>query len=262
MIFDTHIHLNDDAFYSDVENYIKIAENAGVAAFLCVGYDIESSKKAVELAHRFNNVYAAIGVHPTEFKDLNIDYVGEIEKLIDDRVVAIGEIGLDYHWDTVARDVQKEYFAKFIKLAYKHKLPISLHVRDAIEDSYNVLNENREFLTKGVMHCYSGSAEMMGKFIDLGMYIALGGTVTFLNAKKVHEVAAKVPLDKLVVETDAPYLAPHPFRGQMNRPEYIVKVVENIGAIRDLERFLVEKITFENAEKLFNVVVKNNNEKD
>ena len=253
MIFDTHVQLNDQAFQDDLDSYIKSAENAGVKAFLCVGYDIESSKKAIEIAHKYPNVYAAIGMHPTELKDTSIDYVSEIEKLIDDRVVAIGEIGLDYHWDNVDRETQKKYFEYFIKLACKHKLPISLHVRDAIEDCYNILKGNKEYLTKGVMHCYSGSAEMMPKFIELGMYIALGGTVTFLNAKKVHEVAAKVPLDKLVVETDAPYLAPHPFRGQLNKPEYITKVVEKIGAIRDLSTFLVEEKTYENAVELFNI---------
>ena len=261
MIFDTHVHLNDKAYADNLDEYIKSAENAGVSAFLCVGYDIESSKKAIEIAHKYSNVYAAIGMHPTELLDTSIDYVGEIEKMIDDRVVAIGEIGLDYHWDNVDREVQKEYFEKFIRLAYKYKRPISLHVRDALEDCYNVLEKNKDYLTKGVMHCYSGSAEMMSKFINLGMYIALGGTVTFLNAKKVHEVAAKVPLEKLVVETDAPYLAPHPFRGQMNKPEYITKVVEKIGAIRDLNTFLIEKITFENATKLFNIKGENN-EKD
>ena len=174
MIIDTHVHLNDEAFKDNLDNYIKSAENAGVSAFLCVGYDLESSRKAIEISHKYSNVYAIIGMHPTELKNLSIDYVSEIEKMVDEKVVGIGEIGLDYHWDNVPRETQKKYFADFIKLAYKLNLPISLHVRDAIEDCYNILKENKKFLTKGVMHCYSGSVEMMPKFIELGMYTQIG----------------------------------------------------------------------------------------
>ncbi len=254
MIFDTHIHLNDKNIYSQLEKYLEEAIQAGVKSFLCVGYDIESSKLAVEIANKYHNVYVAVGVHPTEFKDLSIDYISEIEKLIvNKKVVAIGEIGLDYHWDNVEKKVQKEYFVKFIKLAYKYKLPISLHVRDALEDTLNILQENKEFLTKGVMHCYSGPKEMIKDFTNLGMYISLGGPVTFLNAKKVHEVAKCVDIDKLLVETDVPYLAPHPLRGKMNEPKLIVYTVNQIALLRNKTREYIEEKTYENALRLFGI---------
>lgn len=254
MIFDTHVHLNDKSIYSKLEEYIKEAKEAGVGKFLCVGYDLESSKLALEIATKYEFVYAAIGVHPTELKDLSIDYISEIEKMINNqKVVAIGEIGLDYHWDNVTKEVQKEYFVKFIKLAYKYKLPISLHVRDALEDTLNILKENKDYLTKGIMHCYSGPKEMIKDFTNLGMYISLGGPVTFLNAKKVHEVAKVVDIDKLLVETDAPYLAPHPLRGKMNEPKFIVYTVNQIATLRNVSREYIEEKTYQNAMDLLGI---------
>lgn len=254
MIFDTHVHLNDKKIYQNIDKYINEAKEAGVSKFLCVGYDIESSKLAIEIANKYPFVYAAIGMHPTELKDLSVDYVFEIERMLDNpKVVAIGEIGLDYYWDNVDRDIQKEYFAKFIKLAYKHKLPISLHVRDALEDTLNVLRENKEYLTKGVMHCYSGPKEMIKDFTDLGMYISLGGPVTFLNAKKVHEVAKNIDIDKLLVETDVPYLAPHPLRGKMNEPKFIVYTVNQIALLRNETKEYIEEKTYKNALELFGI---------
>ncbi|MDR0934951.1 MAG: TatD family hydrolase [Erysipelotrichaceae bacterium] len=253
-IFDTHCHLNHDDLYFEAEKYIKEANKVGVIRFLVVGYDLKTSLRAVELAEKFEGVYAAVGVHPTEIDLSEQDFNKIMNLLRNPKVVALGEIGLDYHWvkDEKQREKQKEYFIRQIKIANEHHLPISIHSRDADKDTLDILKDNH--LEKGgIMHCYSGSVESANEIIKLGLLISLGGPVTFLNAKTPKEIAKKVPLNKMLVETDAPYLTPHPYRGKTNTPKHIVLVVEEIARLKNISPLEVAEKTYENANELFHV---------
>lgn len=255
MIFDTHCHLNHEDLYKDLDNVINRAKEAGVSRFLVVGYDKESSLLAVKLAEQYDFIYAAIGYHPTEINGVSEEDFNEVMELLNHpKVVALGEIGLDYYWvsDLKEREHQKEYFIRQIKIANKYKKPISIHNRDAINDCLTILKENPVDMG-GIMHCYSGSAESMYEFIKCNMYISLGGPVTFKNAKTPKEVAKMVPLDKLLVETDSPYLAPHPYRGKQNEPSLIPLVIEEIASLRGVSKEEIEEATYQNASKLFHV---------
>ena len=255
MIFDTHCHLNSEELYKDVEKHINEAKNVGVSTFLVVGYDYNSSLIAVELARKYEEVYAAIGYHPTDSINASKEDFDATFKLIKEpKVVAIGEVGLDYHWvkDTKDRDLQKQLFIKQIEIANSHDLPVVIHCRDAIEDTLNIV-KNHHVNKGGVMHCYSGSLESAYEFIKEGFYISLGGPVTFTNAKTPKEVATNIELDNLLVETDCPYLAPHPFRGQTNTPKNIVRVVEEISKLKGLSVEEISLTTHKNAIKLFGI---------
>lgn len=249
MIFDTHCHLNHSDLYKDLDNLLSSAEKLGVSKFLVVGYNKESSFKAVELAHRYKNIYAAIGFHPTEIEDVSEkDFNDTLNLVLDKKVVAVGEIGLDYHWvkEPLKKEIQKEYFIRQIIFANEHKMPVSIHCREAIEDTLEIVRQYRP-VAGGIMHCYSGSVETMREFIKLGFYISLGGPVTFKNAKTPKEVAEVVPLDKLLVETDAPYLAPDPLRGTTNKPENIRYVIDVISDIKKISKKHLAEATFKNA---------------
>ena len=255
MIFDTHCHLNDEKLLPRVEEVIKDAIEAGVDYFLVVGWDKESSLCAIELAERFDNVYAAIGFHPENIFDAKDGDFEEVMKNIDHpKVVAVGEIGLDYHWtkDPIERELQKEWFIKQIDFANDHKKPISIHSRDAFQDTLNILKEHRPIYS-GVMHCYSGSVELLQEVLNLGLYIGLDGPLTFLNAKTPKEVCEVVPLDRLLTETDSPYLAPHPLRGTVNEPKNLGWIVNEIANIKGLSRKHVVEVTSNNAFKLFGI---------
>ena len=247
MYFDTHVHLNSER-YENVEKVIADAIENGVSKMVVVGYDLETSRKAVEIASNFDFIYAAVGIHPSEVKTANLSDLEAIERMISgSKVVAIGEIGLDYHWDKDNKEYQKRFFVEQIKLANKYNLPIIIHSRDAAQDTFEVLKENKKYYEKGIMHCYSYSYEMAEKFIGLGFKIAFGGALTFLNSKENKEVVEKLDLEHLVVETDAPYLTPHPYRGQINEPKHIHLVVEEIARIKNVEKENVAKITHDNA---------------
>ena len=255
MIFDTHCHLNHEDLYKDIDEYINRAKEVGVKTLLVVGYDKQSSLLAIKISEKYDFIYAAIGYHPTEINNLSEEDFNEIMNLLDHpKVKALGEIGLDYYWvkDEKERELQKEYFIRQIKEANKHKKPISVHNRDAINDCLTILKENHVDMG-GVMHCYSGSVESMYEFIKCGMYISLGGPVTFKNAKTPKEVAEKIDLDKLLVETDSPYLAPHPYRGTQNEPARIKLVVEEIARLRNVKEEEIEDATYRNSCKLFHV---------
>lgn len=253
-IFDTHCHFNHDEFYKDANRFLLEAKENGVQRFLVVGYDKESSLRAVKLAEQYEEMYAAIGFHPTEINVSEEDFQVVMNLLSHPKVVAVGEIGLDYHWvkDSSQREKQKEYFIRQIEIANKYNKPIVVHNRDAMQDCFDILKEHR--VTKGgIMHCYSGSAEMARELIKLNFMIGLGGPVTFLNAKTPKEVAEIIPLTSLVLETDAPYLAPHPHRGETNRPMYIVLVLNEISKIRNMSSEELAKITYDNACRVFHV---------
>lgn len=253
-IFDTHCHFNHDEFYKDADRFLLEAKEHGVQRFLVVGYDKESSLRAVKLAEQHEEMYAAIGFHPTEINVTEEDFQTVMNLMKHPKVVAIGEIGLDYHWvkDPLQREKQKEYFIRQIEIANNNNKPIVVHNRDAMQDCFDILKEHK--VTKGgIMHCYSGSVEMAHELIKLNFMIGLGGTVTFLNAKTPKEVAKIIPLTSLVLETDAPYLAPHPHRGETNKPMYIVLVLNEISKIRNISSEELAKITYDNACRMFHV---------
>lgn len=250
MIFDTHIHLNDEKLYENLDLYLKEAKEVGVSDFLCVGYDLESSKRAIEIANKYNNVYAAIGFIPTEWKKWTTSSIANLEELLkkSSKIVAIGEIGLDYYWEKEenVKKIQKLMFISQIELANKYDLPISIHSRDSIQDTYDIL-KNYPCVNKGIMHCYSGSIEMSKEFIKLGYKIAFGGVLTFKNAIEIKRILKQTDLKNVVLETDAPYLSPVPHRGKVNEPKFILdtaKFAANLLKI-NLEEFT--NITYQNS---------------
>ena len=253
MYFDTHVHLNSDV-YDDVERIIKEALENGVKKMVVVGYDLQTSLKAVEIASNFDFIYAAVGIHPSEVKKAKLSDLEAIEQcLINKKVVAIGEIGLDYHWDNDNKDSQKRYFVEQLELSKKYNLPVIIHSRDAAQDTYDVLNENKKLFEKGIMHCYSYSYEMAEKFISLNLKIAFGGALTFLNAKENKEVVKKIDIEHLLIETDAPYLTPHPYRGKTNEPKYIYLVADEIAKLKGLDTKMISEKLYKNACELFGV---------
>ncbi|MED3762083.1 TatD family hydrolase [Peribacillus frigoritolerans] len=254
MLFDTHVHVNAEQFNEDLEDVIERAKEAGVDNMVVVGFDRPTIIRAMELIETYDFMYAAVGWHPVDAIDMTEDDLQWIEELSNHpKVVAIGEMGLDYHWDKSPKDVQMEVFRKQIRLAKKVGLPIIIHNREATADIVNILKEEEASRVGGIMHCFSGSAETALECINMNFYISLGGPVTFKNAKKPKEVVAAVPLDRLLIETDCPYLAPHPYRGKRNEPSYVKLVAEQIAEIKQLTIEEVSQATTENAKKLFGI---------
>lgn len=254
MYFDTHAHLDDQQFREDQPAVLERARTAGVELILNAASDLASSKKTLELTRKYDFVYGAVGIHPheaKEFQEQDLAQLGELAK--QPRIVAIGEIGLDYHYDFSPRETQGRIFREMIRLAQKLRLPIVIHDREAHEDTWRIVQEEKAAEIGGVFHCYSGSWPWAQEIIKQGFYIALGGPVTFKNARKVVEVAQKVPLDVLLLETDCPYLAPVPYRGKRNEPAFLPKVAETIAAIKGISVEEVAAATTANAKKLFSI---------
>ena len=253
MLFDSHCHLNDGALYERVNEIISNAHEANVTHFLVVAWDKESSLRAIKLAEQFENVYATVGFHPENIFDISEEeFNSTLELYKHPKVVAIGEIGLDYHWtkDPIKRELQKECFIRQIEFANEHHLPISIHNREAFGDCLKILKEHKP-LYGGVMHCYSGSVELLKDVLDLGLYIGLDGPLTFLNAKTPKEVCEVVPLEKLLLETDCPYLSPHPLRGTVNEPRNLGLILDEVARIKNLSKKHVAEVTFNNTCELF-----------
>ncbi len=257
MIIDTHAHYDDEKFDEDREKLLLSLKEGGIERVINMGTCVKTSREAVKLAKTYDAVYAAVGVHPEEIADLSGDWLDEIRALAGaEKVVMIGEIGLDYYWVKDNKEEQKKVFREQLKLAAELDLPVSVHSRDAAEDTLAVITEEvaiakakGQRLT-GIIHCFGYSPEMAESFIKLGFLIGIGGVVTFKNSKKLKETAEKIPLEKLVLETDAPYLAPEPFRGKRNSSLFLPYVAETIAQIRGIAREEVEKITTENAYRL------------
>ena len=254
-IIDTHCHLNDEALYKDLDNVISRARQAGVEKMVVVGWDEESSKLAIKIAEEYDFIYAVIGFHPENVFDIDDKVLYDTLNLYKHpKVVGIGEIGLDYHWtkDPEKREIQKEFFIKQIKFANEVGLPISIHSREAFADTLEILKQYPPKYS-GVMHCYSGSVENLQDIINLNLYIGLDGPVTFTNAKTPKEVAAEVPLEKLVVETDCPYLSPHPLRGTVNEPANLSLIVDAIADTRQMSKKHLLDVLYDNSCNLFNL---------
>lgn len=247
MIFDTHSHYTDEQFYDREELLIKLNKEKNVTEIITCGTDIKSSKECIELAEKFSFVYAAVGFHPEELTRVDID-IPALKELISKKTVAIGEIGLDYYWNKDNKDKQKAGFIAQLGLAKELNLPVIVHDRDAHGDTLEILKQEKP---KGVLHCFSGSVEMAREIVNLGMYIGVGGVITFKNAKNLPEVIKEVPLDRILLETDAPYLAPEPMRGKRNDSSLIPYIAEKIGNIKGISKEEVLKITRENAYRLF-----------
>ncbi|MGG7622139.1 TatD family hydrolase [Bacillus coreaensis] len=254
MLFDTHVHLNAEQFSEDLNEVIDRARMEGVQNMVVVGFDRPTILKAMELIEEYDFIYASIGWHPVDAIDMRDEDLVWIEELAKHpKVVAIGEMGLDYYWDKSPKDVQQDVFRKQIQLAKKLKLPIVIHNREATADIVTILKEEKAAEVGGIMHCFSGSVEVAKECVEMNFYISLGGPVTFKNAKKPKEVAQEIPLNKLLIETDCPYLAPHPYRGKRNEPSYVKLVAEQIAELKGLSYEEVSQVTTENAKILFGI---------
>ena len=250
-LFDTHAHLDDDSFDSDREQLIQSLPGEGVALTLAAAADMDSSAAAIALAERYPNVLASIGVHPHVAEDLAADQLSRLEAWAGHRrVVGFGEIGLDYHYDFRPRDMQMRCFEAQLELVRRAGLPVMYHIREAWGDFMPMVQRGIPF---GVMHCFSGSVETAKECLKAGLYISLAGPVTFKNARNLHEVARYVPLDRLVVETDSPYLAPEPVRGRRNDPRNVCHTAAAIAALRGMDAEEFAEAAFQNACRLFSV---------
>ena len=250
-IFDTHAHYDSGSFNADREEILSALPAAGVGLVVNPGCDLETSRTAVALADRFPHVYAAVGVHPSDCTGWGDAEFEELEELSrHEKVVAIGESGLDYYWpDNPPRDFQQQVFRRQIELALKRDLPIIVHDREAHQDSLNVVLEYPEL--RGVFHCFSGSPEMAEILIKRGWYLGIDGPITYKNARRAPEVAEVIPLDRIVVETDAPYLTPEPFRGKRNDSRYLPYVIEKMAQWKGVTPEELTAITWENGKRLF-----------
>ncbi|OPY58662.1 MAG: putative deoxyribonuclease YcfH [Pelotomaculum sp. PtaU1.Bin035] len=252
ILFDTHAHLNFGDFDADLDEMIGRARAAGVVNIVNAGYDLASSRRARELADRYDLIYIAVGIHPHVAGKALPGYLEQLEMLAaHPKVVALGEMGLDYFRDLSPRPVQRKVFREQIALAKKLNLPVIIHDREAHGDMMEILREDGPGLPGGVIHCFSGSWEMAKECIAMGFYISIAGPVTFSNASRLKDVAARVPLDRLLVETDAPYLAPAPNRGKRNEPAYVRYTAEEVAALKKMEPEKLAKICTENGRKLF-----------
>lgn len=252
-MIDTHSHINMIEGLS-LDEIIKNAQEYGVEKIILPSAYPKDIDEVMEITSKYDNVYGLLGVHPSEVKDWTDDLIDKIKEYSKSpKIAGIGEIGLDYYWDKSFNDLQKEVFIKQIKLANELDLPISIHDREAHKDTFEILKEHNKD-SKIIMHCFSGSVEFARECIKEGWYLALGGVVTFKNAIKMKEVAQEIPLDKLLLETDAPYLTPVPYRGKENQPAYTKFVAEEIAKLRGITFEEVDKITTENALKVFSKI--------
>ena len=254
MLFDTHAHLNDEAFNQDREALLAGLPEKGIGLVMNAGCSLEASREVVEMAQLYPWLYAAVGSHPDAADEVDETVLEEYRKLckLNPKVKAIGEIGLDYHYEDIPREIQQKAFRMQMELARELDLPVIVHERDAHEDGMAIV---REFPTvKGVFHCYSGSAEMARQLVDMGWYIGFTGVLTFKNARKAVETAASIPLERIVLETDCPYMAPEPFRGKRNDPGYLYRMAEQLAQIRGITPEEAAAITTENGKSLYRIM--------
>lgn len=252
MIFDTHAHYDDKQFDQDREELLASMKDNGIGTIVDVGSNMETSAWIVEAVKQYPMMYGAVGVHPSDTAELTEADMDTLKKYAAmDRILAIGEIGLDYYWDEPEREIQKKWFEAQIELAREVKLPVIIHSRDAAKDTYDIMKALHAEEIGGVVHCFSYSKEMARQFLDMGFYIGIGGVVTFKNAKTLKEVAAYAPLDRIVLETDCPYLSPEPNRGKRNSSLNLNYVAEALSQIKGIDKEELIAVTEENARRLY-----------
>ena len=253
MIFDTHAHYDDEAFDPDREELLNSLSGAGIRAVANVGASLESCRTTIELTKQYPWMYGVLGVHPSETGELTDEGLYWIGKEAENRekIVAVGEIGLDYYWEEPDHEIQKKWFIRQLELARELRLPVVIHSRDAAKDTLDIMKEQKAGEIGGVIHCFSYSREMAREYLNMGFYLGIGGVVTFKNAKKLKEVVEYMPLDRLVLETDCPYLSPVPNRGKRNSSLNIPFVIGEIAQIKGIPSKAVEEAAWENAFKLY-----------
>ncbi|MFV9511744.1 TatD family hydrolase [Tepidibacillus sp. LV47] len=252
MLIDTHAHLDDEKFIEDREEVIQRAFDRGVKTIINIGYNKETILSTLELVNRYDFIYGAIGWHPNNAHEMtDQDFLWLEEQLNHPKIVAIGEIGLDYYWDFAPKDIQQQVFRRQIQLAKRKGLPIVIHDRDAHQDVCQIIKEEGVKEIGGIMHSFSGSLEMAMECIEQGFYISFSGPVTFKNAKRPKEVASKIPIERILIETDSPYLTPEPYRGKRNESSYVKYVAEKIAELRGMTFEQIAQITTENAKRIF-----------
>lgn len=254
-LFDSHCHLNDEKFDNDRNKIIKEIYQSGITNFVTVGYDIKSSKKAIEIAQKYDFIYATVGISPNDIPQNEEELwkqLAEINYLVKSskKIVAIGEIGLDYYWNTDSKDIQKTAFIKQIEIANNLDLPIVIHTREAITDTIEILKNNK-VKNKGIFHCCPQNRELIKQGVKLGFYISFAGPITFKNSKNADEMINLVPDDKILIETDSPYLAPEPLRGTRNTPINVKFIAEKIANTKGLTFEQIQEITIKNANTIF-----------
>ena len=250
-LFDSHTHLDDEKFDGDREEIIQKIYNSGVTMLANIGCDVKSSENSVKLAEKYHFIYATVGIHPHDTESMTEQTLEYIEKLAQNKkVVAIGEIGLDYYYENSKRDIQKYWFKRQLELANKLDMPVTIHNRDAHGDTMEILKSTP---ARGIIHCYSGSSEMARQLVDMGFYISFAGPLTYKNSKNAVESVKVIPIDRLLIETDSPYLAPTGFRGQRNDSSLVRYVCEKMAEIKGLSFEETAEITFNNAKKVYGI---------
>ena len=250
-LVDTHTHIYGDKYNSDFFEVLKRTKEE-LEFIVSIGYDLESSKKSVELSNKYDFIYSTVGIHPVDINEYNDEVEKELIAMVKNntKVVAIGEIGLDYYWMEDPKEIQQDVFRKQLNISRETKLPVVIHTRDALEDTLKILSEYKDI--GGILHCFPGSYDSVKSLLDR-YYVGVAGVVTFKNNKKTQEMVKQVPLDRVVIETDCPYLTPEPFRGHRNEPTYVKYVAEKIAEIKGISYEEVIKVTTENAKAIYNI---------
>lgn len=252
MIFDSHAHYDDEAFDEDRERLLQQLPEEGITRVVNVGASFDTCEKTIALMERYDYVYGALGIHPSDTDTLTEENFTRLAHMCEhEKCVAVGEIGLDYHWDEPDREIQKKWFRRQLNLARELKLPVVIHSRDAAQDTIQIMREEHAEAIGGVIHCFAYTKETAQIFLDMGFFIGVGGVVTFKNAKKLKEAVEMIPLERIVLETDCPYLAPDPHRGQRNCSLYIPHMIEKIAEIKGLQPTQVEAAAYENTLRLY-----------
>lgn len=254
-IFETHAHYDDDAFDEDRDSLLQQMHQEGIDYIVNIGCSMDNSREIVRMVQKYDFLYGTVGVHPSDIDELTNEDMSALEELSkQDKILAIGEIGLDYHYDNVDKELQKQWFISQLEIAKRGNLPVVIHSRDAAKDTLDIIKEHHNGVTPGIIHCFSYGVEMAREYLNMGYYIGVGGVVTFKNAKKLKEVVEYTPLERIVLETDAPYLAPTPYRGKRNCSLYLTHVAEEIAALKNVTPMEVCRTTYQNAQQVYKMI--------